>query len=87
MGDIVAGFADFGLGLTVAGAPLSAEYAGDYIFALLPGKQHAPRGRRPAAKLEQRGGRPAGYSPQKTERVTGIEPALSAWEADTDHGP
>jgi Domain of unknown function (DUF4396) len=34
LGDVISEFAIFGLGLTVAGATLWAEYAGDYILAL-----------------------------------------------------
>jgi hypothetical protein len=37
LGDVVAEFAVFGLGLTVAGATLGAEYIGDYLLALLFG--------------------------------------------------
>jgi Domain of unknown function (DUF4396) len=34
LGDVISEFAIFGLGLTIAGVTLGAEYAGDYIFAL-----------------------------------------------------
>ena len=34
LGDVISEFAIFGLGLTIAGTALLAEYAGDYIFAL-----------------------------------------------------
>jgi hypothetical protein len=34
LGDVISEFAIFGLGLTIAGLTLGAEYAGDYIFAL-----------------------------------------------------
>jgi hypothetical protein len=34
LGDVIAEFAIFGLGLTIAGLALGAEYIGDYIFAL-----------------------------------------------------
>jgi hypothetical protein len=34
LGDVISEFAIFGLGLTIAGATLGAEYVGDYIFAL-----------------------------------------------------
>ncbi|MCW2907925.1 MAG: rane protein [Actinomycetia bacterium] len=34
LGDVIAEFAIFWLGLTIAGVTLGAEYAGDYIFAL-----------------------------------------------------
>jgi hypothetical protein len=37
LGDVVAEFAIFGLGLTVAGLTLGAEYIGDYLLALLFG--------------------------------------------------
>ena len=34
LGDVISEFAIFGLGLTIAGATLGAEYAGDYLLAL-----------------------------------------------------
>jgi hypothetical protein len=34
LGDVISEFAIFGLGLTIAGATLGAEYVGDYILAL-----------------------------------------------------
>jgi hypothetical protein len=34
LGDVISEFAIFGLGLTIAGVTLGAEYVGDYIFAL-----------------------------------------------------
>jgi hypothetical protein len=34
LGDVISEFAIFGLGLTIAGLTLGAEYVGDYIFAL-----------------------------------------------------
>jgi hypothetical protein len=34
LGDVISEFAIFGLGLTIAGLTLGAEYAGDYILAL-----------------------------------------------------
>ncbi len=34
LGDVLAEFAIFGLGLTIAGVTLGAEYAGDYLLAL-----------------------------------------------------
>jgi hypothetical protein len=37
LGDVISEFAIFGLGLTIAGVTLGAEYAGDYIFALAYG--------------------------------------------------
>ena len=37
LGDVISEFAIFGLGLTIAGATLGAEYAGDYILALVFG--------------------------------------------------
>ena len=37
LGDVISEFAIFGLGLTIAGATLGAEYAGDYVLALVFG--------------------------------------------------
>jgi hypothetical protein len=37
LGDVISEFAIFGLGLTIAGVTLGAEYVGDYIFALVFG--------------------------------------------------
>jgi hypothetical protein len=37
LGDVISEFAIFGLGLTIAGTTLGAEYAGDYILALVFG--------------------------------------------------
>jgi hypothetical protein len=37
LGDVISEFAIFGLGLTIAGATLGAEYIGDYILALVFG--------------------------------------------------
>ena len=34
LGDVISEFAIFGLGLTIAGLTLGAEYVGDYLFAL-----------------------------------------------------
>jgi hypothetical protein len=34
LGDVIAEFAVFGLGLTIAGLALGAEYVGDFVFAL-----------------------------------------------------
>ena len=34
LGDLISEFAIFGLGLTIAGVTLGAEYAGDYVFAV-----------------------------------------------------
>jgi len=34
LGDVISEFAIFGLGVTIAGATLGAEYAGDYLLAL-----------------------------------------------------
>lgn len=36
LGDIIAEFAIYGLGLTIAGQALYAEYTGDYILAIAP---------------------------------------------------
>src|ERR1700722_2260554 len=37
LGDVISEFAIFGLGLTIAGRTLGAEYVGDYILALMFG--------------------------------------------------
>jgi hypothetical protein len=37
LGDVISEFAIFGLGLTIAGTTLGAEYVGDYILALIFG--------------------------------------------------
>jgi ABC-type antimicrobial peptide transport system permease subunit len=37
LGDVISEFAIFGLGLTIAGSVLGAEYVGDYVLALVFG--------------------------------------------------